>query len=98
MPSEFVWIADIPSRQTTRQYAICSIVKLASPVQGHRSARLMPQTLVSAEVLIDGRSSPSESGHLLEYVGELQHTEIIAIAPDDLDADGQTVVGKSGRH
>ena len=58
----------------------------------------MPQTLVSAEVLIDNRSLPSESGHLLEYVGELQHTEIIAIAPDDLYADGQAIFGKSRRH
>jgi len=48
--------------------------------------------------LIDGRPPPAETGFLLESVGELQHTSIVAVSPHDLDADGQTFFGKSGWH
>lgn len=49
-------------------------------------------------VLGDRGAAFAETSYLLECVGELQHTEIVTIAADDLDADRQTILGKSRRH
>ena len=57
-----------------------------------------PAVKVAFSAMCDRRTRAAESGGLLERVRELQDAEIVPVATDDLDADGEPFGCEPGRH